>query len=86
MSLSFPLWLKKSKVGLLSRVQSLIHLNVLKNNAGFYLAALDSRKPFSLSEMYVQITLYLQMSTGGAQDASTFSVQENVGHKYVHQS
>lgn len=61
-------------------------LNVLKNKAGFYLAALDPRKLFSLSEMYVQITLYLQMGTGGAQDASTFSVQDNIGHRYVHQA
>lgn len=60
-------------------------LNVLKNNTVFYLAALDPRKLFPLSEMYVQITLCLQMSTGEAQDAYTFSVQEDVEHQYVHQ-
>lgn len=58
-------------------------LNVLKNNTCFYLAVFDPIKLFSLSEMYVQITLYLQMSTSGAQDASTFSVQEDVEHKYI---
>lgn len=49
------------------------------------MAAVDARKLFSLWEMYVQITLYLQMSTGGTQDAYTFSVQEDIEHYYVHQ-
>lgn len=64
---------------------SVYTLIVLKNNTSFYLAALDPRKPFPLSEMYIQTTLYLQMSLDGAWDASTFLLQEDVDHKYVHQ-